>query len=464
MSEKQRTIAGEVSFCGKGLHSGQNVNITIKPADANFGIKFQRTDLEDKPIIAALAENVIDTSRGTTIGKKNAKISTIEHLMAALFGCGVDNALVEIDATEVPIMDGSAHEFVEKISAIGTVEQNEDRVYYEISSKIKFELKEKGIEIVAYPDEEWVCDVKVDFNSKVIGKQYASVVGVEDFVSSEITSCRTFVFLHELKPLIENNLIKGGDLDNAIVIVENTPSSEELAKLKEIFNKQNIEVETSGYLNNLKLRFENEIARHKLLDLVGDLALVGCRIKGRIVATRPGHMANTEFAKLIRKAIKADSTKPNFKYDINKEPLIDINGIKEILPHRPPFLLVDKIVHMKEDMIVGIKNVTMNEPFFVGHFPEEPVMPGVLTLEAMAQCGGILALSTVENPKSYSTYFMKIDGVKFKRKIVPGDTIMFILYLAEPIRRGIVLMNAKAYVGDSLAVEATLMAQLAKNK
>ncbi|MFI3268302.1 MAG: bifunctional UDP-3-O-[3-hydroxymyristoyl] N-acetylglucosamine deacetylase/3-hydroxyacyl-ACP dehydratase [Rikenellaceae bacterium] len=464
MSDKQRTIASDLSFCGKGLHSGLNVNIVIKPAESNFGIKFQRVDIEDKPVIAALAENVVDTSRGTTIAKKDAKVSTIEHLMAALFGCGVDNALIEIDAPEVPIMDGSAREFVEKIEAIGTSEQDADRVYYEISSKLKYELKEKGIEIVAYPDDEWNCDVKIDFNSKIVGKQYASVSSIEDFVESKITSCRTFVFLHEIKPLIDNNLIKGGDLDNAIVIVENTPSAEELAKINEVFNRHDIKVENSGYLNNLELRFENEIARHKLLDLVGDLALIGRRIKGRIVATRPGHFANTEFAKMIQKAIKADSVKPKYKYDVNVAPVIDINGIRDILPHRPPFLLVDKIIHIDKDSVVGIKNVTMNEPFFVGHFPEEPVMPGVLSLEAMAQCGGILALSQVEEPKKYSTYFMKIDGVKFKRKIVPGDTIMFILELAEPIRRGIVLMNAKAFIGDSLAVEAVLMAQIAKNK
>lgn len=464
MSEKQRTIAGEVSFNGKGLHSGCDVHVTIKPADANSGIKFQRIDLEGQPLIPALAENVIDTARGTTIAKKDAKVSTIEHLMAALFGCGVDNATIEIDGPEVPIMDGSAREFVNQISSVGTTEQDAERVYYEISAKTKFELKEKGIEIVAYPDDEWSCDVKIDFNSKVVGKQYASVNGFEDFVDSKITSCRTFVFLHEIKPLIDNNLIKGGDLDNAIVIVENTPSDEEIAKINEVFNRQDVKVEKSGYLNNLELRFENEIARHKLLDLVGDLALIGCRIKGRIVATRPGHFANTEFAKIIQKAIKADSSKPKFKYDINKEPIIDINGIRDILPHRPPFLLVDKIIHIDSNSIVGIKNVTMNEPFFVGHFPEEPVMPGVLTLEAMAQCGGILALSQVDEPKRYSTYFLKIDGVRFKRKIVPGDTIMFVLELAEPIRRGIVSMNAKAFIGDSLAVEASLMAQLAKNK
>lgn len=463
MSDKQRTIAAPVTINGKGLHTGLNVKLTITPASDNHGIKFQRIDLESKPILPALAEYVVDTSRGTTIAIKDVRVSTIEHLMASLYGSGIDNALIEIDGPEVPIMDGSAREFVSAITKAGTVETLSDRIYYEIPEKVSYSIKESKVEIVAYPDSEWACDVKVDFNSKVVGKQYASINDISE-INDGIADCRTFVFLHEILPLIDNNLIKGGDLDNAIVIVEETLPQEQIDKLNQLFNKSNVSVDKSGYLNNLELRYQNEIARHKLLDLLGDMALIGRRVKGHIVATRPGHRANTEFAKIIRKNIKADASKPKFKYNPNAEPLIDINGIKNILPHRPPFLLVDKIMHMSSEGIVGVKNVTMNEPFFVGHFPNEPVMPGVLQIEAMAQCGGILALSTVEDPENYSTYFLKIDGVRFKRKVFPGDTLLFVLELAEPIRRGIVVMNAKAYVGDSLATEACLMAQIARNK
>lgn len=463
MSDKQRTIAAPVTINGKGLHTGLNVKLIITPAPDNHGIKFQRIDLESKPIIPALAEYVVDTSRGTTIAIKDVRVSTIEHLMASLYGAGIDNALIEIDGPEVPIMDGSAREFVSAITKVGTVETLSDRIYYEIPEKVSYSIKESKVEIVAYPDSEWACDVKVDFNSKVVGKQYASINDISE-INDGIADCRTFVFLHEILPLIDNNLIKGGDLDNAIVIVEETLPQEQIDKLSQLFNKSDVSVDKSGYLNNLELRYQNEIARHKLLDLLGDMALIGRRVKGHIVATRPGHRANTEFAKIIRKNIKADASKPKFKYNPNAEPLIDINGIKNILPHRPPFLLVDKIMHMSSEGIVGVKNVTMNEPFFVGHFPNEPVMPGVLQIEAMAQCGGILALSTVEDPENYSTYFLKIDGVRFKRKVFPGDTLLFVLELAEPIRRGIVVMNAKAYVGDSLATEACLMAQIAKNK
>ena len=463
MSEKQRTVSAPISFSGKGLHTGVNVNLTIYPAEENHGIKFQRIDLEGKPVIPALANNVVDTSRGTTIADKDAKVSTIEHLMAALFGCGVDNALIAVDAPEVPIMDGSAAGYVKAIEQTGTVEQQAERVYYEITEKLSFSIPEKGVEIVAYPDDHFSIDVNIDFNSRVVGKQYAVLNDVKD-INSEIAPCRTFVFLHELQPLIDHNLIRGGDLDNAIVIVEHTLPQAEVEKLSAIFNKKDLSVEESGYLNNLELRFENEIARHKLLDMVGDFALIGTRIKGKIFATRPGHLANTEFAKIVRKQIHKDASKPKFKYNPNEEPLFDINKIKKMLPHRPPFLLIDKIIHLTDTCVVGIKNVTMNEPFFVGHFPDEPVMPGVLQVEAMAQCGGILALSTVPDPENYSTYFLKIDGVRFKQKVVPGDTLMFVLELAEPIRRGIVVMNASAYVGDKLITEASLMAQIAKNR
>lgn len=436
--------------------------MSVLPAEAGTGIRFRRVDLEGAPEVEALCDYVVDTSRGTTIEKKGVRVSTIEHIMAALWAMGVDNALIEIDAPETPIMDGSAAEYVDAIEKVGLADLDAERVYYDIDEKTVFTLIEKGVEIAAYPDDHFSVNVNIDFGSKILGNQYARLDSEADF-AAEIAPCRTFVFLHELEPLIQNNLIKGGDLDNAIVIVENEISDEELARLSALFDKKNVKVK-EGYLNNLKLRFSNECARHKLLDMIGDLALIGTRIRGRIVAYKPGHYANTEFAKLVRKQIKRNQAKPWFKYNVNAEPLYDINRVREMLPHRPPFLLVDKVLYVDSQRVVGVKNVTMNEPFFVGHFPSEPVMPGVLIVEAMAQCGGILALHDIPDPENYSTYFMKIDGVKFKRKVVPGDTLQFELKLAEPIRRGIVLMDARAYVGDTLATEAVLMAQVARNK
>ncbi len=466
MSVKQRTLKESVTFRGKGLHTGLDVVMNVLPAAENHGITFRRTDLEGQPAIAALADHVTDTSRGTTIEKNGVRVSTIEHLMASLWMCGVDNALVEINAPETPILDGSAKEYTEKILAAGTVEQATDRCYYEINEKIEFSDPAKGVQVTVYPDDHYSLTVNIDYKSKVLGHQYASICDTEnpEEFATQVAPCRTFVFLHELEPLFKNNLIKGGDLDNALVIVENPMPDEEIARIASVFNKKDIKVQSSGYLSNTELRFSNEAARHKLLDLLGDLALVGMRIRGKVVATRPGHFANTEVAKLIRKNIRRDETAPAYKYDPNATPVYDINQIKGILPHRPPFLLVDKIMEMGADHIVGIKNVTMNEGFFVGHFPEEPVMPGVLIVEAMAQCGGILALSTVPDPENYSTYFMKIDNVRFRRKVVPGDTLTFMLEFTEPIRRGIVMMNAKAYVGNQLATESFLMAQIVKNK
>lgn len=461
MSDNQKTINHPISFSGKGLHTGLQVSMTVNPADENFGIKFKRIDLEGKPMVAALAENVTDTSRSTTISRDDAKVSTIEHLMAALWGCGIDNALVEIDAPEVPIMDGSAKCYVEEIQRVGLKEQNAPIIYYKVPEKFEYEMADSDVKITIFPDDEFTVNVNIDFNSSVIGRQFATLNSIEE-TAENIAPCRTFVFLHEIEPLINNNLIKGGDVNNAIVIVEKPIDEEQQERLSTLFGR-NISVK-KGYLDNVELRHENEIARHKLLDLLGDLYLVGVRIKGKVFATRPGHTANTEFAKLLRKMYKRDSSKPKFKYDPDIEPIYDINAIKRILPHRSPFLLVDKIIYIDENSVVGIKNVTMNEPFFVGHFPDEPVMPGVLQIEAMAQCGGILALSTVPDPECYSTYFAKIDEVKFKRKVVPGDTLQFVLELSEPIRRGIVKMNAKAYVGSNLACEAFLVAQIAKNK
>lgn len=462
MSENQKTVNHPIQFAGKGLHTGLTVTMTVNPADENFGIQFKRIDLESKPMVPALAENVVDTSRSTTIARGEAKISTIEHLMAALWSCGVDNALVEIDAPEVPIMDGSAKHYVEEIQRVGLKEQNAPLEYYSIPEKCEYAVEDSDVRITVFPDDHFSANVNIDFNSSVVGRQFANLNTIDE-AAEKIAPCRTFVFLHEIENLMSKNLIKGGDVNNAIVIVEKPIDKEQQERLTKLFGRD-IKVDHKGYLNNIELRHENEIARHKLLDLLGDLYLIGVRIKGKVFATRPGHAANTEFAKIIRKNYKKDSSKPRFKYDPDAEPIYDINAIKKILPHRPPFLLVDKVMYMDDKTVVGIKNVTMNEPFFVGHFPEEPVMPGVLIVEAMAQCGGILALSSVPDPKNYSTYFMKIDEVKFKRKVVPGDTLQFVLELTEPVRRGIVRMSAKAYVGSTLATEAILVAQIAKNK
>lgn len=463
MNNRQKTIGAPIMFTGKGLHTGRDITMRILPAEANSGIKFCRTDLEGAPCVDAIADNVIETSRSTVIEKKGARVSTVEHVMAALWGMGVDNALIEVNGPEVPIADGSATVWVQNIAEVGVIDQEVEREYYSIDSKLELKNDERKSIMIAYPDEVYTLSVHVDFHSKVVGRQYATYEYGDDF-GQKIAPCRTFVFLHEILPLVQSGLIKGGDLANAIVVVENPLPAEEAKRIAEAFNCDPLQAQKAGYLTQGGLRFENEIARHKMLDLMGDLALVGKRIKGHVMATRPGHSINTEFAKLIRKQMKADVEKPKFKYDPNATPLYDINKIKTILPHRPPFLLVDKILHLGENDVVGIKQVSMNEPFFVGHFPDEPVMPGVLQIEAMAQCGGILALSKVDEPETYSTYFLKVDGVKFKRKVVPGDTLMFVLELTEPIRRGIVNMKAKAFVGDSLACEADLTAMISKNR
>ena len=462
MSVKQNTLGAPITFSGKGLHTGKQVTMTVSPAPENHGIVFRRIDLAGAPSVPALCDYVIDTSRGTTIAQGEARVSTIEHIMSALWTLGVDNAIIDIDGPETPIMDGSAREYAAAITATGVQEQAADINYYHVTEKMVYTIPEKGVAIIIYPDDEFSVSVHVDYNSKVIGNQYSTFVPGDDY-SSKIAPCRTFVFLHELEPLMKMNLIKGGDLDNAIVVVENAVSDEQLEHLKKIFNKQDIRI-TGGYLNNLELRFNNELARHKLLDLLGDFALLGRRIKGRVWATRPGHFANTEFMKQTKSAIRKGGEKPRFKYDARKPILHDINSIRRILPHRPPFLLVDRIFHLDQNSVAGIKNVTMNEPFFVGHFPDEPVMPGVLIVEAMAQCSGILVLASVPDPENYSTYFMKIDGVKFKRKVVPGDTLQFEINLLEPIRRGVALCEGKAFVGNSLACEAVMMAQIVKNK
>ena len=460
MSVKQNTIGAPITFSGKGLHTGKQVTMTVSPAPENHGIVFRRIDIEGAPSVPALCEYVIDTSRGTTIGQGEARVSTIEHIMSALWTLGLDNALIDINAPETPIMDGSAREYAEEILRVGVVEQAADRKYYEVTEKLVYAIPEKGVMLAIYPSEEYSASVHIDFNSKIIGNQYATF-NPEDNYQEKIAPNRTFVFLHELEMLAAAGLVKGGDVDNAIVIVENPVTEEQLQRLSTLFDKKDIRV-TGGYLNNLELRSTNEMARHKLLDLLGDFALLGMRIKGSVMATRPGHYANTEFMKQIHNSIRREGVKPRYKYDRKKAPLFDIVDIRRMLPHRFPFLLVDRIYHMDENSIAGIKQVTINEPFFQGHFPNEPVMPGVLIVEAMTQCGGMYVLSKVEDPENYSTYFLRIDNVRFRKKIVPGDTIQIECVLAEPIRRNIANMECKAFVGDTLACEATIVAQIIK--
>ena len=462
MQNKQQTLGSSISFSGKGLHTGVVVNMTVNPAPENNGIVFRRVDIEGQPTVPALCEYVTDTSRGTTIESGEAKVSTIEHIVSALWSMGVDNAVIDIDGPETPIMDGSAREYVQRISEVGIVEQSADRKYYEVTEKQVYTIPDKGVAIIIYPDDEFSVSVHVDYNSKVIGNQYATLDLYNDYVEN-IAPCRTFVFLHELEPLLKMNLIKGGDLDNAIVVVENPVSDEQLEHLKRVFNKDDIKV-TGGYLNNLQLRASNELARHKLLDLLGDFALLGMRIKGRVWASRPGHYANTEFMKQLISVIRRDGEKPAFKYSPTKPALLDINDIQKLLPHRYPFLLVDKVFHIDDKSIGAIKNISANEPQFTGHFPQEPVMPGVLLVEALAQAGGLVVLNGVDDPTEYSTYFLRIDNVRFKRKVVPGDTVQLEAHLIEPIRRGIAMMMGKAFVGGQLACEAQLMAQIVKKK
>ena len=464
MSEKQRTLAKEVSLSGKGLHTGLAVTITFKPAPVNHGFKFCRIDLPEKPIIEALAENVTDTSRGTTLTQNNASVATIEHVLAALHGLRIDNALIELDGPEAPIMGGAASKFTQALKSAGFVEQKEERNYFTVKQKIAYSDEEKGVDLIIYPDDHLSINVLIDYNSKILGNQYAILDSIDDF-EEKISNSRTFVFFHELEPLHRLGLIKGGDLDNAVVILEKEVDQSEIDRIAKLFNRPGISKHTAGILNNTELRFPNEPARHKLLDLMGDLALVGQPIKGKVVATRPGHSANTRLAKLIRQEIKKSQWQKNIPaYDPSQPPVYDIDEIKRRLPHRYPFLMVDKIIYLDETVVVGIKNVTFNEFFFQGHFPDEPVMPGVLQVEALAQCGGLLVLSNVEEPEKYSTYFLKIDKLKFRHKVVPGDTLVLKMELIEPLRRGIVSMYGQAFVGSHLVVEGEMTAQVIKNK
>jgi UDP-3-O-[3-hydroxymyristoyl] N-acetylglucosamine deacetylase/3-hydroxyacyl-[acyl-carrier-protein] dehydratase len=441
-----------------------NVNLTFHPAPENFGIKFKRVDIEGQPVINADCDSVTSTNRGTTIGNNGSSVNTIEHVMAALAGMRIDNVLIEIDNSEIPILDGSSHFFTEALMKAGITEQEAEREVFEIDEVISFTDEEKEVEMMIVPAEEFRLSVTIDFNTEVLSIQNASLNSIDNF-NTEIANCRTFVFLHELEYLLQNNLIKGGDLSNAIIFVNKVISQKELDDLAALFNKPSVKVLKKGILNNVELYFDNEPARHKLLDLIGDLSLIGTQIKGHIIARKPGHKTNVEFAKLIKKHIenkKMNKFKPPF--DLNKTPLYDINAIKKLLPHRPPFLLVDKILEIDETRVSGVKNVTMNEGFFIGHFPDEPDMPGVLQIEAMAQTGGILIMNTLDDPENYLTYFLKITDVKFRKKVVPGDTIVFVCELLSPIRRGLCNMKGTGYVGNDVVIEGVLLAQIAKKQ
>jgi UDP-3-O-[3-hydroxymyristoyl] N-acetylglucosamine deacetylase/3-hydroxyacyl-[acyl-carrier-protein] dehydratase len=466
MSEKQRTLKKSVTVSGVGLHTGANVTLTIHPAPENHGYKFQRVDVDGQPIIEADVDLVVDTARGTTLGKNGVRVSTVEHVLAALVGTETDNALIAVDGPEMPIMDGSSKAFVDAIVKCGWDEQKAERKYFVLKTNLTYEDIDKKVEMLAVPADEYRLTVMVDYNSPILGTQHATMYDVGEF-EKEISPCRTFVFLRELEQLAKHNLIKGGDLSNAIVLVDTEISQEKLDELARLLNKPNVQIKEKGVLNNIKLQFLNEPARHKLLDIVGDLALAGMPIKGHILAGRPGHAGNVAFAKKIKDLIKEEKTGKRNEvpyYDLNAEPLFGIEDIIKILPHRPPFLFVDKILEMTATRVVGMKNVTMNESFFVGHFPGAPVMPGVIQIEAMAQTGGILVLKTVPDPENYLTYFMKIENVKFKNKVLPGDTILFVLDLVSPIRRGLCHMKGVAYVGKKVVMEAEMLAQIAKVK
>ena len=460
--EFQHTIQSPITFTGIGLHTGLSVNMTVQPASPNFGIKFQRIDLENEPIIKADVSNVISTARSTTIGTDKAEVHTVEHILAALTGCGVDNVLIQLDNAEVPILDGSALAFVDAISKVGVAKQEQERIYFPLNEVIRYYDEEKDVEMVAIPSDTYQLSTAIDFDSTVLNTQHAYLHHLDQF-KAEIASARTFCFLHEVKALVDNDLIKGGSLENAIVFADHALDNKDQEKLAKFFSMPNIKVE-AGILNNVELRYPNEPARHKLLDLIGDLTLTGMRVRAQIFATRPGHSTNVAFAKKLKEHITENKYLLKIpQFDIYQEPVFDIQSISDSLPHRFPFLLVDKIIDLTEDRIVGVKMVTMNEHFFQGHFPGNPVMPGVLQLEAMAQTGGILALNTVENPEEYVTYLLKIDDVKFRNIVRPGDVLVFDLKLLSPIRRGICEMYGIAYVGNKIATEAKMTAQILKN-
>jgi UDP-3-O-[3-hydroxymyristoyl] N-acetylglucosamine deacetylase/3-hydroxyacyl-[acyl-carrier-protein] dehydratase len=461
MSVNQKTISKEVSLQGIGLHTGNKVSLTFKPAAVNTGFTFVRADLEGQPAIEALACYVSDTQRGTNIEKNGVIINTSEHVLAAIVGLDIDNIIIEIDAPEPPIMDGSSKYFVEILEEAGISEQDAEREVYKVKDIISFKDEETGSEIMIMPSDKYEITTMVDFGTKILGTQNATLEKISDF-KKEIADARTFSFLHEIEMLLDNNLIKGGDLNNAIVYVDKPLSKETMTKLSNAFHKDSIKVQPNGILDNLDLHWANEAARHKLLDVIGDLALIGTKIQGKVIATKPGHKINTHFARKMMKLIKIEKRNNVPEFDLSLPPLMDIHQIMKLLPHRPPFLMIDRIIELSDQHVVGMKNVTMNESFFVGHFPGAPVMPGVLQVEAMAQCGGILVLSTVPDPENYLTYFMKMNNVKFKQKVLPGDTLIFKAELMAPIRRGICHMQSYGYANNKLVVEAELMAQIVR--
>jgi len=464
MPSKQRTIAKSVTLSGTGLHTGAEVSVTFNPATEYHGVIFQRIDLPEQPLVKASADLVVETSRNTVIEEKGARIGMVEHSLSALAGLEIDNVLITLNGPEMPILDGSARKYVDALITAGIAVQEAERECFEIREPIVYTDEERGIEIMALPSEQFSISVMIDYNSAVLGNQFASLSSMSEY-PTQIASARTFVFFRELEVLWRSNLIKGGSLDNAMVILEREVNQNELDRVADLIGKPRVMAQTQGILSTTKLEFSNEPARHKLLDLIGDLNLIGVPLKGKVIATRPGHYANVEFAKLVKQAIRKEKNRNIVPvYDPNAKPMYDINRIMEMLPHRPPFLLLDRIIDVTETAVLGLKNVTMNEPFFLGHFPDEPVMPGVLIVEALAQCGGVLVMHTLENPKEYSTYFLKIDNIRFKRKVVPGDTLLFKCELLEPIRRGIVRMRAQAFVGDQLATEGEMMAQVVRNK
>lgn len=459
---KQRTLKGSFSLCSKGLHTGLNLTVTLNPAPENHGYKIQRIDLEGMPIIDAVAENVVDTRRGTVIGRGDIRISTVEHCLSALYALGIDNCLIQVNGPEIPILDGSAMPYVEKIKSVGTEEQNAPRDCYIIRHKMEVKDPTTGSCIQLLPDEEFSVTAMCSFESKFINSQFATLDSL-DLYEKEIAAARTFVFIREIEPLLDAGLIKGGDLNNAIVIYERPISQEKLNKMADMINVEHRDASELGYLQQKPIVWENECTRHKLLDVIGDMALIGKHIRGRIVATKPGHTINTQFAKMMRREIKKHDVQAPI-YDPNEPPVMDNIRIRELLPHRYPMQLVDKVIALGATSIVGVKNITANEPFFTGHFPKEPVMPGVLQIEAMAQCGGLLVLNTLEDPEQWSTYFIKIDNVKFRQKVVPGDTLLFRVELLAPVRHGISSMHGYVFVGDKVVSEATFTAQISKNK